>query len=78
LLALLALFPHIAAADQTLTETGLLNGTAEINNRKMPYVVYVPRNYTPDTQLPVILFLHGAGASRRTSCGTRGASPVWW
>jgi predicted peptidase len=61
LLTLLALPPPIVAADQTPTETGLLNGTAEINNRKMPYVVYVPRNYTPDTQLPVILFLHGAG-----------------
>jgi predicted peptidase len=61
LLILLALLPRNATSDQTTVETGFLNGTAEINGRKMPYVVYVPRNYTPDAQWPVILFLHGSG-----------------
>ena len=51
LFALLALLPRVAMSDQTTIETGLLNGTAEINGRKMPYVVYVPRSYSPDTQV---------------------------
>ncbi|MCS7310065.1 MAG: alpha/beta hydrolase-fold protein [Armatimonadetes bacterium] len=42
-------------------ETGFLNRTYVQGNLSMPYVVYVPRDYTPSKQYPVILFLHGAG-----------------
>lgn len=42
-------------------ETGFLNATAKVGDATMPYVVYVPRDYTPDRKWPVILFLHGAG-----------------
>lgn len=42
-------------------ETGFLNRTLVQGNLSMPYVVYVPRDYTPAQQYPVILFLHGAG-----------------
>jgi len=42
-------------------ETGFINGVVQANGKTMPYVVYVPRNYTPEKQWPVILFLHGAG-----------------
>lgn len=30
-------------------------------NKKMFYGVYTPPNWTPDEQLPIVLFLHGAG-----------------
>lgn len=42
-------------------ETGFLNRTYTKDSYTMPYVVYVPRDYTPTKQWPVILFLHGAG-----------------
>jgi predicted peptidase len=60
-LALLAMYPLAATSAQTPVETGFLNGTAEVNGRKMPYVVYVPRDYVPEKQWPVILFMHGSG-----------------
>lgn len=41
--------------------TGFLNREARIGDQVLPYVVYVPRDYTPDRKWPVILFLHGAG-----------------
>jgi predicted peptidase len=41
-----------------IMETGFLNRNAGI-----PYSVYVPRNYTPQSKWPAILFLHGSGES---------------
>jgi predicted peptidase len=61
LLTALLIPPCIAFAADTPRDTGFINGTAELNGRKMLYVVYVPRNYSPDKQWPVVLFLHGAG-----------------
>jgi predicted peptidase len=49
--------------------TGFLNATVESRHRSMPYVVYVPRDYTPKKRWPVILFLHGSG-----ECGDNGLS----
>ncbi|MFN3650151.1 MAG: alpha/beta hydrolase-fold protein [Armatimonadota bacterium] len=57
--ALLAAQP--LTAQTRMTPTGFLNKTIQINGREHPYVVYVPRNYTPDKAWPVVLFLHGAG-----------------
>src|SRR5438067_12092794 len=42
-------------------ETGFLDRTASLDGTSIPYVVYVPRNYSADRKWPVILFLHGAG-----------------
>ncbi len=42
-------------------ETGFLNRVYKADSVTMPYVVYVPRDYTPTKKYPVILFLHGAG-----------------
>lgn len=50
-------------------ETGFLNRTLVHGSVVMPYVVYVPRDYTPTQKYPVILFLHGAG--ERGSDGIR-------
>jgi predicted peptidase len=41
--------------------TGFLDKTIAIDGKTHPYVVYVPRDYSPDKKWPVILFLHGAG-----------------
>ena len=49
--------------------TGFLDRTVTIGSRAFPYVVYVPREWTPDRSWPVVLFLHGAG--ERGSDGRR-------
>jgi predicted peptidase len=56
LLALLAA-PRLSSA----VETGFINRTVEEAGKTMPYVVYVPRDYTDRKRWPVILFLHGSG-----------------
>lgn len=42
-------------------QTGFLNATIRQGEKSLPYVVYVPRDYTPEKKWPVVLFLHGAG-----------------
>ena len=42
-------------------ETGFLNRTIELNGSTHRYQVYVPQGYTPESEWPIILFLHGAG-----------------
>jgi predicted peptidase len=41
--------------------TGFINATAQHRGQSLPYVVYVPRDYSRKKQWPVILFLHGSG-----------------
>jgi predicted peptidase len=55
-LALAAAAPNAAAL-----ETGFLNRTVKADGQSMPYVVYVPRDYSAKKRWPVVLFLHGAG-----------------
>lgn len=57
LMALLAALPAAAQAPVT----GFLDKAAKVGANSYPYVVYVPRDYTPTQSLPVILFLHGSG-----------------
>jgi predicted peptidase len=45
----------------SMTETGFLNRETSADGVRYPYVVYVPRNWTPARRWPVVLFLHGAG-----------------
>lgn len=42
-------------------QTGFLDRIIQIDGVMHRYQVYVPSNYDPDVQWPVILFLHGAG-----------------
>jgi predicted peptidase len=42
-------------------ETGFLNRTVTVSGLTLRYQVYVPVNYTPSQNWPVILYLHGAG-----------------
>ncbi len=50
-----------AKAQTQTVVTGFINKTVTMDGATYPYVVYVPRDYTPSKKLPVILFLHGAG-----------------
>src|SRR5438105_1033472 len=72
-LALTALFasPPGAAQAPASLETGFLNGQVTTSGVTMSYVVYVPWDYAPEKQWPVILFLHGGGAD-----GHDGFKPV--
>ena len=54
----LTAFSFPLAAQQ---ETGFLNRTVNIGGKPVRYQVYVPLDYTPAKNWPVILFLHGAG-----------------
>lgn len=49
--------------------TGFIDRTVTIGSTSYPYVIYVPRDWTPDRKWPVVLFLHGAG--ERGSDGRR-------
>ncbi len=51
-------------------ERGFLLRAVEVNGRAYPYSVYVPGDFDPARQWPVMLFLHGAG--ERGSDGLRG------
>jgi predicted peptidase len=62
LLTTLTAAPPVAAQAAGPVETGFLNGQVTANSRTMRYVVYVPRDYAPEKQWPVILFLHGGFA----------------
>jgi predicted peptidase len=54
--------PRHALAQSTPTVEGdLVFGRVKAQGRSMPYVVYLPPNYSPEKEWPVILFLHGAG-----------------
>lgn len=49
------------AADPTPAETGFLDRSIDIGTTTHRYQVYVPSNYTPSREWPLVLFLHGAG-----------------
>ena len=42
-------------------ESGFADKTIDYNGAPVKYVVYVPKDYSPEKPLPAILFLHGAG-----------------
>src|SRR5207248_2738998 len=42
-------------------ETGFIDAVAREGQESIPYVVYLPRDYTAQRRWPVALFLHGAG-----------------
>jgi predicted peptidase len=44
-----------------LPQTGFLDRTVVVEGRDHPYQVYVPRGWTGQARLPVVLFLHGSG-----------------
>lgn len=61
LILFLAALVAPAAAQRGATSTGFIDATARVGEQTLPYVVYVPRDWTPERKWPVVLFLHGAG-----------------
>jgi predicted peptidase len=45
------------------TATGFIHLSTEVNGVKRPGMVYVPADYDPDNEYPLIVFLHGLGES---------------
>lgn len=60
LLASLAVLTAARAESQNV-QTGFLDRSITVGGAAYPYEIYVPANYSPAQQWPVILFLHGAG-----------------
>jgi predicted peptidase len=58
--------PAELPTDATMT-TGFLFDSVTVDATELPFAVYVPRDYTPDKEWPVIVFLNGRG-----ECGTDG------
>jgi predicted peptidase len=69
LLVCLAMTVSTISCATSRTETGFLHRSVAVDGKDYPYVVYVPRDWTPERHWPVILFLHGAG--ERGSDGLR-------
>jgi predicted peptidase len=44
-------------------ETGFVPKLVDLDRQEYRYAVWVPRDYTPDREWPVILYLHGIGES---------------
>lgn len=53
--------PDRGAMQRETIPTGFLNKTMNIDGQPRHYVLYVPREYTPDRPWPLIVFLHGMG-----------------
>lgn len=53
-------------------ERGFIFKSISEGGREYPYTVYVPRAYTGDEPMPMVLFLHGRG-----ECGTDGSRQIY-
>lgn len=60
-----------AATMHDTDTTGFLFNSLTVNGEDRRYAVYVPRDYTPDKEWPVIVFLNGRG-----ECGTDGQKQI--
>lgn len=58
---LLGLLAYPGALTAQAIETGFLDRSISVDKVEYAYQVYVPRDYRPSEEWPVILFLHGAG-----------------
>ncbi|GMW03032.1 MAG: phospholipase [Candidatus Hydrogenedentota bacterium] len=46
---------------QGTMSTGFINKTSLVGNSEVAYSVYVPRDYSPEKEWPLVIFLHGMG-----------------
>jgi predicted peptidase len=62
---LLGLIATSSRADDAKTKTGFIDRAyKDADGKEIPYVVFVPHDYTGDKECPAILFLHGAGETK--------------
>jgi predicted esterase len=50
----------------------------ETNSNDLPGRVFVPASYDPNTPMPIVLFLHGAGETGSSDAGNSQPSPNTW
>lgn len=60
--------PRIASGEPGVTSDklparGMVFDEITVGDKTYPYVVFVPRGYTPEKNWPLIVFLHGSGES---------------
>ena len=58
--AILSMMP-LSCCCMPPVQEGFLDRSVTLGNTRYPYIVYVPRDYTPKKAWPVVLFLHGSG-----------------
>ncbi|MCP4639806.1 MAG: hypothetical protein GY851_05210 [bacterium] len=54
-----------ATVEDNALPTGFINKTMVVNGEEREYVVFVPRDYDPGKEWPLVVFLHGAGERGR-------------
>lgn len=70
------LHPPLAVGEDA-AKTGFVNKTFQnADGTPSPYVVFVPHDYDGTKEYPVILFLHGAGETKRPNAKKEGKMPV--
>lgn len=63
--ALLALTAHLPARAEDKVKTGFVDKVYKnADGTESPYVVFVPKSYDGTKEVPIILFLHGAGETK--------------
>ena len=65
-----------AIAQHYLDSPSYFIGAGGRGSAPMPYRLYFPRDYTPDQDVPLVVFLHGAG--ERGADNTQHVSPSWF
>jgi predicted peptidase len=68
--------PRAAIALSYLDSPNYTIGAGTRGGNPMPYRLYFPRDYTPDQDFPLVVFLHGAG--ERGADNTQHVSPSWF
>jgi predicted peptidase len=65
------------ADDKEKPKTGFVNKTFKNDDgSESPYVVFVPHSYDGTKEMPIILFLHGAGETKNPKAKKEGKKPV--
>jgi predicted peptidase len=76
-LALFAVAAHLPARADDKAKTGFVDKVFKnADGTESPYVVFVPKDYDGTKEVPIILFLHGAGETKNPKATKDGKKPV--